>query len=231
MVSWKYLVKVEAGLRICVIDKYPLSVEGMSLILRQMEGVTDIQTLTEPLAALEFLHYHPDIDLVIVDLFMPDMDGEQFVRSLQQSELDIAVITMSATQDMVRLKSVLDLGVMGVIPKWSERDQLFDALKQVMAGEIYIPEVMRPQLRRLTRNPLRPLDSNINALGVTRRQRDVLKLVAKGHSNREISLMLNLTEHTIKSHLSAIYTLIGAKNRADCLQKAYRLGLLKLPVT
>ena len=109
---------------------------------------------------------------------------------------------------------------------------MLSALRDVLAGRIYIPKAMQAQVARLQKMTLEDvpvLESGINRIGVTRRQREVLKKLASGMSNREIALAMNLSESTIKSHVYTLFKLLQAESRIECVSRAYQTGLIKPP--
>ena len=130
---------------------------------------------------------------------------------------------------MFIIKSALEIGALGFIPKSHGSQQMLAILKDILEGEIYIPAEIQKQIDNLeTRRP--PTDAiNNNSLkdsGISKRQYDVLQLMARGYSNKQIATTLYLTEHTVKAHISALFKTFTARNRTECVQLAERQGIL-----
>jgi DNA-binding NarL/FixJ family response regulator len=137
----------------------------------------------------------------------------------------IPAVVISAHDNLRIITRALDAGALGFIPKSFGAEQLLGALQKVLKGEIFLPETVRRHIRQL-----RPADTHVSTAGhehgVTPRQIRVLELLAKGYSNRKIALAMNLSEHTVKSHLKTLFAALNADNRTACVHKAEQLGLI-----
>lgn len=199
-------------------DDHALFRDGFALLLKQLEPqatVLEAASLDEALLQAE---RNPDTDLLLLDLSMPGMDGVDSVQGLLNRFPDIPVVILSATESRPLVEALLEIGVAGFIPKSSSSQIMFSALRLVLSGGVYIP----PQL--LGSGFELPDGSLLSRL--TERQREVLRLLADGKTNKQICRELDLSEGTVKAHLNAVYRMLGVANRTEAALLARRLNLV-----
>jgi len=160
--------------------------------------------------AMRLIEGHPDLSLILLNLNLPDRDGFSVLSELRMSHPAISVVVMSAEQDHDTVVKALDAGALGFIPKSATREVILGAMQLVISGGVYIPPQVLPgadlglterQMVDLLAVPgaVSPAD-----LGLTGLQMDVLTLIMQGKSNKAICRVLDLSEPTVKSHVSAI---------------------------
>jgi DNA-binding NarL/FixJ family response regulator len=117
---------------------------------------------------------------------------------------------------------------MGFIPKSYSGKNLLCALRTVLDGDVYIPDTINRQLQHIGSGPYEKLQhyQAVSDTGITRRQLEVLRLLADGQSNKQISNQLFLTENTVKAHVSALFRSLGASNRTECVNIARHKGII-----
>ena len=116
-------------------------------------------------------------------------------------------------------------GAFGFVPKSHDRAQLLAAVAQILEGEVYLPEQIRQELERVSEEELDALE-NIAPASLTARQQAVLQLLHEGKSNKEIAAHLFLSMSTVKFHIAALFELLEAHSRTECISKATALGLI-----
>ncbi len=165
-------------------------------------------------AVKETLRLKPDV--VIMDLSMPVKDGIEATREIMSAApgTKILVLTTFATSDSI--SDVLAAGASGVVLKTIPRDRLLSAIHQVAAGEQVLSEDVKAVLAEDP--PVAPLSS---------RQSEILNMLAKGLSNREMAKILGISVTVVKEHITALYDKLGASNRAEAIAIAMRKSLLK----
>ncbi|MBM3344518.1 MAG: response regulator transcription factor [Betaproteobacteria bacterium] len=176
---------------------------------------------------------HPDLNLVLLDLSLPDANGFEVLHQLREAHPGIPVVVLSATDDAATVMRALDDGAMGYIPKTSSNDVLLGALRLVLSGGVYLPaEVLRQSAHPpapasaapgATDTPEREI--TCRDLGLTDRQAQVLALVVQGKPNKLICRTLNLAEGTVKIHISAILRALNVTNRTQAVVAVGKLGL------
>ena len=216
-------------MNILVADDHQLFLDGIRHILKKLDTVVDITETTDAAQAIEILESGQSFELVLVDLSMPGMDGMSILQRMQERKVWLPLVVVSGEEDSFKIRSALDAGALGFIPKAHSSQQMLSALKAILDGEIYIPENIEKQINNLaTRRPPAEAGGNgaLKSSGITKRQFDVLQLMAKGYSNKQIATSLFLTEHTVKAHISALFTALNAGNRTECVQHAQQQNIL-----
>lgn len=216
-------------MQILVVDDHQLFLDGLRHILIKLAPDMTITEATQAEQAIEKLESGQNFDLILIDLDMPGMDGMSVLQRMRERKVWLPLVVISAEENAHVIKSALDKGALGFIPKAHSSQQMLTALRAILEGDIYIPENIQKQIDNLeTRRP--PIEADINnalkASGITKRQYEVLQLLAKGYSNKQIATCLFLTEHTVKVHISALFSALNASNRTECVQRAGRDGLL-----
>ena len=220
-------------MKILVVDDHPLIREALRQVLQGLDrelALIEAQSCEE---ALELVHSHSDISLILLDLTLPGADGYEALRRLREDHPDTPVVVLSAADQPEAVTRAIDGGAMGFIPKTSSSELLLNALRLVMSGAIYLPlEVLRKEqdiAPAMPRAPATPSDLRHPAeIGLTGRQAQVLALLVQGKPNKLICRDLNLAEGTVKIHVTAILKTLGVTNRTQAVIAVSKLGL-KLP--
>jgi DNA-binding NarL/FixJ family response regulator len=208
-------------MKILLSDDHALIREAVRSVLQDLAPDASVLEASDGRRTVELIEQNPDIDLVLLDLNLPDHDGLALLGELRARHPAMSVVVLSAFQDQPTIRQVLRLGALGFIPKNTERDVMLGALRLVFAGGIYIPveALDRPSLPTAAngkaqgdlRRRLPP------GLALTERQIDVLALVMEGKSNKAISRHLDVAEHTVKNHVTAIFKALGVTNRTEAV--------------
>jgi len=223
-------------MKILVVDDHALIREAMRGALKDLDGEAAVLEASDSREAVRLIEANADLDLVLLDLNLPDRDGFGVLSEIRQSHPLISVVVMSALQDRDNVVKALDLGALGFIPKSAQRKVIISALQLVISGGIYIPpqalsrnEVgATPQSSlsggTLPSNPgitpnksTEPCATSPADLGLTERQVDVLALMMQGKSNKAICRVLKLSEPTVKAHVSAILKALNVTNRTEAV--------------
>lgn len=214
-------------MNILIIDDHPLFIDGISRVIESLNEPTNIIKATSGAVALEQLASEVEFDLILLDLNMPNLDGISLLKHFKVDELCVPVVIISSEDQAQLIQETLDWGVMGFIPKSYSSKEILNAINKVLDGDIYIPEAMKILLTRLAQSSTQN-DKNtvIQNTGISKKQMDVLNLIAKGYSNKQISTVLHRTEHTVKSHVAALFQILGASNRMECVKIAERKGVI-----
>lgn len=196
-------------LTILVVEDHALVREGLLQTLKNLESrvvTLGAATAEEALACLE---QNPETDLVLLDLMLPDSHGMGLLGALRKRFPAIPVVILSALEDPDTISRSMKTGASGFVPKSSSTATLLSALRSVLDGEIFVPSLYRQERGRGR--------TTAERYGLTTAQTRVLDLLAQGKTNRQIGEMLELTEGTVKIHVSAILKALNVANRAQAL--------------
>jgi DNA-binding NarL/FixJ family response regulator len=207
-------------MRILVVDDHPLVREGLRQLVAGLEDGVEVIEASRADAALQALDEHPDLDLALLDLNLPDGDGLAVLAEFGRRAPDLPVVILSGVQDPVLMRAALDKGAAGFIPKSALSQVIVPALKLVLAGGVYVP----PEMLGGRAIP-GGMDGASGESGLTARQRQVLDLLVSGKSNKEIAAALQLSEPTVKAHVVAVYRALQVRTRAQAVAAAARRGL------
>ena len=218
----------EEGLRLLLADDHHLVREALSYYLRQTAAEVAVEEAASlPEALQKVRQSETPFDAVILDLHMPGMNGLNGLEVMRAEVPGIPVIILSGNISPRDTADAVRRGAAGVIPKELRGPALINALRLVLAGETYLPATLidAPAVDE-TDTPSAVEKAEREALGnLTRRELEVVKLLAGGHSNREIAGRLSLAEVTVKLHLHNAFQKMGARSRADAVRIALQKGI------
>jgi DNA-binding NarL/FixJ family response regulator len=196
---------------ILIADDHAVYRYGLALVLRQALGATKIIEAERFEDGLERLA-DPDLTLAIFDLDMPGLSGPHELEAVRRRRPDVRVVVLSASESRADILAALAAGVHGYIVKSHSTDAMVDHLRHILSGEIYVPPVL-VQLPPAVQAPLPSPQVQPTVAQLSERQRQVLKGLVEGRSNKEIANDLQLSEGTVKMHIAALLRHLGASNR------------------
>ena len=215
-------------LKLLVIEDHALVREGLVRLLAQI-GEDKVLVLDRPdfESALELLESEDEFDLILLDLALPGIDGFAGLDVLRRQFPAIPVAVVSAFDDLPTMTRVMNLGASGFIPKAFSGEALLAAVRQVLAGNIFRPGGAYSGARLDDATPVPPSQSPVRPedVGLTERQAQVLALMVRGLSNREIAEQLGLSEGTVKIHATAVFKALGVGSRTQALVAVTRYGI------
>ncbi len=214
-------------MKFLVVDDHVLIRQAMHGVLRKLKRDAVIVEAPTWEAARVALNNHPDINLVILDLTLPDHDGFEALAQLRKIHPSISVVVVSAVQDRANVMKALDMGALGYIPKSADADVMLGALRLVLSGSIYIPPAILVR-DEASATPNLPASDRMHGIQLTERQLDVLALVMEGKNNKKICRALNMSEPTVKKHVTKILKALNVTNRTEAAIAANELGLKRL---
>lgn len=197
-------------LRVAIVDEYPAQVEGVAQVIGDSPTMEVVMTAGSGREALDEID-HANPDVVVVEPWMRSGDGMSFAAQAKREHPDITFIALSRLWDDDHVAESLGAGMAAHLPKTTPLDDLPALIRQTTLGA-----------------EVRPASSGAPAMRtpLTTRERDVLRLAARGLSNSDIGRELFVTEQTVKFHLSNIYRKLGVHNRTQASHEATRAGIL-----
>src|SRR3990172_6374280 len=210
-------------IRILIVDDHAVVRKGLAMVLRLEPDLEVVGEAANGRAGLEAARIlNPDI--VLVDLVMPEMDGQEMALALRKSHPHVKTMMLTGTEVDDRVFDLVAAGVEGYVLKQIEPGELVRAIRAVVHGEAYLhPEVMKRVLSRMTSGP-RQADTIL----LTPRELEVLEWMATANTYKQIALQLSVTEETIRSHAKNILEKMKQPNRAQAVLAALKIGLIKL---
>ncbi len=204
-------------IRVVIADDHPVAREGLSSILRSLEGVQVVGEAGDGKEACE-LYDRLSPDVLIVDLRMPVKDGVEVVTELMSSRVPkprIIVITTYESEEDIR--RAVTAGAKGYLVKAADSERIEEAVRAVAAGRTLFPTEITLKLAESVAHP-----------ELTKRELEVLQYIANGRSNKEIGAILYISEATVKGHVRSILTKLEAIGRAEAIAIAAKRGLIRV---
>lgn len=213
-------------LKLLVVEDHALVREGLVGLLSQVEEGVHVFESADFESALSVLDSEGDFDLVLLDLALPGIDGFAGLDILRRRYPAMPVAVVSAFDDQPTVTRVMNLGASGFIPKALNGERLLLAVRDVLAGNIVRPSGQMPA-RLDDAVPLPPSSVSVKPgeIGLTERQAQVLCLMVRGLSNRDIADQLDLSEGTVKIQATAVFKALGVTSRTQALVTAARYGI------
>jgi DNA-binding NarL/FixJ family response regulator len=208
---------------VLIVDDHAVVREGLRTFLELQDGIQVIGEAADGEQAVErALALEPDV--VLMDLVMPGLDGVGAMRSLQERVPASRVIVLTSFLDDERLMPALEAGAAGYLLKDVEPAELARAVRGAHAGEAPLDPTVAARLLRLL-SSRRGTSAPDGAEQLTRREREVLALIASGHSNKRIARELDIAEKTVKTHVGHILAKLGVSDRTQAALLAVQRGL------
>jgi len=216
-------------MRILIVDDHALVRRGMNYVVKEGFPDADVIEAESSAAALEAMRTSEKVDLALVDVRMPDLDGLELLKALKTEWAEMPVIMLSTYENAPYVKRALADGAAGYLLKDATPEDLTQAINVAMSGS---GNVLSP---RVIQNLFEDQESGTASSGrrseysLTQREHDILALLAEGRSNREIAGRLYLSEKTVKAHLAAIFRKLGVTNRTQAAMMAVQMGVGPVP--
>jgi DNA-binding NarL/FixJ family response regulator len=203
-------------IRIIVADDHVIVREGLAAIIgRQPDMVVVAEAANGEEACLRWLEHRPDV--LLLDLRMPVLDGLGVMGRIRSAVPEARIVVLTTFDTDSEISGAIKAGAKGYLLKDAPRDVLVETIRKVHAGETCIPA---PLVAKLA--------AGVSAEGLTDRELEVLKLVARGMSNKEVATDLAISETTVKTHLRSVFTKLRVLSRTEAIAAASRRGLVQL---
>ena len=208
-------------MKILIADDHALFRDGLAMRLEQINPNIILHQAPTFSQAIKILDKEHNIDMVIVDLDMPDMRWEDGIEEIKKKAPNSSMVVISASEDIRNIRKILATGIKGYIPKRSEPKIMHNALKLILEGGTYIPPA-------LIENSAEHSASGYKGNGktLTNRQSQVLDLIAQGKSNKQIAYEMGVSEATVKLHINALLRSLKVNNRTQAVVTAQKMGII-----
>ena len=212
-------------MRFLIVDDHAVLRSGLTALLRQVGPETSVLEASNAAQGLDLAALHADLDAAFLDLEMPGMSGISAIEAFGARRPDLPIIVFSASEDPRDVKRALAAGALGYVPKSASAATLLAAVRLVLQGELYVPPLMLNEASPEP-PPAAAADPSPVQGRLTERQAEVLRRIALGQSNKEIANALDLSEKTVKVHVSGVFKTLNVVNRAQAAHAARQAGLI-----
>jgi DNA-binding NarL/FixJ family response regulator len=207
-----------------LVDQHPLWLDAVSMVVGDL-GMTIVGTASSGREGLALVsEQRPDVLVTGIQMPAGDIDGIELVRAGRESVPTLRAIVLSVYDDTKHIDAALAAGAVAYVIKTAHPDDLRSAIRQAFAHSVYLPG-SRTAAVQTAHAPTEDLPD------LTRRELEILQLVAEGHSNTQLAKMLWVTEQTVKFHLSNVYRKLDVANRTEASRWAQLHGLLTTPAS
>lgn len=211
-------------MKFLIVDDHALLRDGLRLTVQALGLEVVALEAMDAAGALALLAAHPDVDLVLLDLMLPGVNGFSALEQMRHQFATIPVVVISSADESRDVIRALDAGAMGFIPKSSRREVILHALRLVLSGGVYIPPEVFGRHSNSHQEAHAPRPQPLDELGLTERQLQTLRLLAQGKPNKVIARELGIAEATVKAHITEIFRALKVTNRAQAAIAARRLA-------
>jgi DNA-binding NarL/FixJ family response regulator len=208
-------------MRILLADDHDLIRDTIEEFLKRLDKDLHVLHAANLSQALDLARKGDPLDLVLLDLRMPGMNGLAGLKAVQAARTDVPVVILSGETNPDIIRNALQAGAAGFLPKTMRGTALLNALRLILAGERYVPEIL------VAGQPASAADTTGSApapTSLTQREREVVSLLVQGLSNKEIGHRLGIEVVTVALHLRSIYRKLGVSSRTQAVRLAMEQG-------
>ncbi|MEE1516633.1 MAG: response regulator transcription factor [Lachnospiraceae bacterium] len=212
------------GIRLMIADDHSMIREGLKQLLELDDNLKVVAEAADGIEALKKLDDY-NVDVLLLDINMPNMNGLETLKHIRINNFDIKVLILTIHNEIDYLMKAVDIGCDGYVLKDSDSNLLRKAIYTVYEGEKFVQPSLTPMLNASLASRTN-IDAKLNEL--TRREIEVLKLIAEGLFNKEIASRLEISERTVKNHVSNIFKKIEVSDRTQAAVFAIKNNLINL---
>lgn len=211
--------------RLLIVDDHPMALQAMREIVSEDKSFSIVAEATTGKEAIEQTEkYMPD--LILMDINLPDMSGIEATRRIKLMFPYVKIVMVTVSDDIIDLFESIKYGAQGYLIKHIEHESWIPYLRAIMNDDLQIDELLATQiLKEFTTETKDPYERHTLAK-LSNREYEILSWVAKGLTNKEISLQLEISEHTVKNHLKNLFQKLQLNNRVQLAKYAYEHGIL-----
>jgi len=204
-------------IRILIVDDHPVVLAGLTSMLATQDGMEVAGAASSGEEALDMLRANP-ADLLLLDLRMPGMSGIDTLHALKRSNISIRVIILTSFETDEDIYRAVQAGALGYLLKGAPQSDMIEAIRTVYSGKRYLPHHIAARLAE------RMMRTNLTA-----RELEVLQMLARGLTNKEIGNALNISGNTVRNHVNSIIEKLDVSDRTEAATTAIHRGIIEVP--
>ena len=216
------------NMHILLVDDHTLFREALLHVLSQLDEQVIVHEAANVTEAIQHISQSNNLDLVLLDIDLPGKDGLTALPELRELAPTVPFVVLSGSENALDVQRALEYGSLGFIPKSCSSHEMLSALDIVLSGDIFVPARLMMKLDHENQVIEAPVNKPDSHPLLTSRQLEVLHMLAKGLPNKSIANTFNVTERTIKQHVTDILHALGARNRTHAVIEASRRGLIAI---
>lgn len=206
-------------IRVLLADDHTILLDGLSMVLNQYPNIEVVGVANDGSEVIKHLH-EIQVDVVMIDVQMPKMDGFQTANAIRDNFPHVKILVLSMHNDRPYIERMYQIGASGYLLKTANIDEILAAIEKVHKGELHFSNDVILTVLNYNRN------QNSSVVKLTRREHQVIELIAKEHSNVEIAQILNLSVETINTYRKNLLKKTGVKNTAGLVRYAINQGIV-----
>ncbi len=205
-------------IRVVLADDHAVVRKGIREFLEMNDGLAVMAEASDGIEAMSLIREHKP-DVAVLDIQMPGQSGIEVTRAIRAERLPVGVLILTAFDDPPYVKAVLQAGANGYVLKTAEASEIVEAVRAVREGQSVLDRAVARKLMEQLAQP--QIDTNVEPL--TEREMEVLRLAARGHTNKAIGAELSISDRTVQGHLAKIYDKLNASSRTEAVMRAVAL--------
>ena len=205
--------------RVFIVDDHPVVVAGLQSLLGKLENIEVAGAASNAFEAISFLKAHA-VDVILLDINLPDVSGIDLCRKIRKDFPEIKILGISTFSDRSYISRMIENGAAGYLMKSASAGQIAEAIETVLNGKMYVSVSMEHVLRPLS------VTAPGNLAVLTKREKEILGLIAEGLTNNQIAEKLFISQLTVDSHRKNLLTKLNVNNTASLIRVAMEQGLI-----
>lgn len=213
-----------ANIKVLLVDDHKIVRDGIKLMLEPQAGI-DVVAETDNGEKVKEILEETSVDVIVMDINMPGMDGIETTRLVKDEHPDIKILALTMSSDDSHIRQMVQAGASGYIMKSAGRDELTNAIHDIMKGKHYFSDQATQSIMMdLVKN--KGKTSVQEPVHITDRELEVLQMIVKEHTNQEIAEKLYISPRTVDAHRRNLLQKTGARNTAGLVKYAFQQGLV-----
>jgi DNA-binding NarL/FixJ family response regulator len=216
------MAETDQPIRVILADDHAVVRQGIRQFLETGSNIAVVAEASDGLEAIKLIREHRP-DVAVLDIQMPGQSGIEVTRRLRAERFPVGILILTAFDDEPYIRAVLQAGANGYVLKTADAQEIVEAVQAVNEGK----SVLDPMIaRKLMSQLARPEAMTTRVEPLTERELDVLRLAAKGYTNKAIGAQLSISDRTVQGHLAKIYDKLHAASRTEAVMRGVTLGLI-----